>query len=69
MCQLTAYLARSDQEELVQEDVGLIEVEGDKVFLTSLFGERETIEARIQSVDLVRNRLVLMPSGPEEMKS
>jgi predicted RNA-binding protein len=65
MCQLTAYMARSGQEELVQEDVGRVEVEGEKVFLTSIFGEREAINAKIREVDLVQNRLVLVPSSPD----
>jgi len=68
MCQLNAYLARSGQEELVQEDVTLVEVEGEKVFLTSLFEQREAFEAKIRVVDLVRNRLLLMPSNSEETR-
>lgn len=59
MCQLSAYLVRSGQEELLLEDISLVEVEGEKVFLTTLFQEREAIDARIQVVDLVRNKLLL----------
>jgi predicted RNA-binding protein len=62
MCQLSAYLVRSGQEELVLEDVSLVEVEGEKVFLTTLFQPREAINARIQVVDLVRNKLLLEKS-------
>jgi predicted RNA-binding protein len=66
MCQLTAYLARGGKEESVQEDVTLVEVEGEKVFLTSLFDQREAIHARIRMVDLVHNRLLLEPSSSRE---
>jgi predicted RNA-binding protein len=68
MCQLNAYLTQSGQEELLQEDVALVEVEGDKVFLTTLFEQREAIDARIRLVDLVRNRLVLEASHSGEAK-
>ena len=68
MCQLNAYLARSGQEELVQEDAALVEVQGDKVFLTTLFEQREAIDARIRMVDLVRNRLLLGANDSEEAK-
>jgi len=68
VCQLNAYLARSGQEELALEDVALVEVEGDTVFLTTLFEQREAIDARIQMVDLVRNKLLLGASDSEETK-
>jgi predicted RNA-binding protein len=68
MCQLSAYLVRSGQEELVLEDVAMVQVRGAKVFLTTLFEQREGIDARIQVVDLVRNKLLLEPSAPEETK-
>lgn len=69
MCQLSAYLVRSGQEELVLEDVTLVEVEGEKAFLTTLFQPRESIDARIQVVDLVRNKLLLGVNDSEETKT
>jgi predicted RNA-binding protein len=68
MCQLSAYLARSGQEELVLADVELVQLEGGKVFLTNLFQQREALDARIRMVDLVNNRLLLEPSDSEETK-
>jgi predicted RNA-binding protein len=68
MCQLSAYLVRSGQEELVLEDVELVEVEGGKVLLTTLFEQHEAIDARIRVVDLVRNKLVLGVTDSEETK-
>jgi predicted RNA-binding protein len=68
MCQLSAYLARSDREELVLQDVELVQVEGGKVFLTNLFQQREAMDARIRTVDLLENKLLLEPSGSEETK-
>jgi predicted RNA-binding protein len=68
MCQLNAYLVQHGQEELVLEDVTLVEVEGEKVFLTTLFQPRKLIDARIQVVDLVRNKLLLGVNDSEETK-
>ncbi len=68
MCQLSAYLVRSGQEELVLEDVAMVQVRGGKVFLTTLFEHREAIDASIQVVDLVRNKLLLEPTDSEETK-
>ncbi len=64
MCQLNAYLVRQGEEELVREDVTLVEVEDEKVFLTTLFQPREPIDARIQAVDLVGNKLFLEANSP-----
>ena len=65
MCQLNAYLLRIGQEEPVKENVTLVEAEGDKVFLTSLFKEREAIDARVRVVDLAGNKLLLVPTKSE----
>lgn len=69
MCQLSAYLVRSGEEKLVLEDVAMVQVEGEKVLLTTLFQEPEVIDARIQRVDLVRNKLLLEPTDFEETKN
>lgn len=69
MCQLSAYLVRTGEEELVLEDVAMVQVKAGKVFLTTLFQQREAIDARIQVVDLVRNKLLLQPNDSEETKA
>lgn len=66
MCQLSAYLVRGREEELVLKDVALVQVEGEKVVLTTLFDQREAIDARIRVVDLVRNKLLLEESDCQE---
>jgi predicted RNA-binding protein len=66
MCQLNAYVLRSGQEGLLKENVTLVEVEREKVYLTSLFEERHAIDARVRLVDLVGNRLLLEPTKSEE---
>jgi predicted RNA-binding protein len=68
MCQLNAYLSRKGQEELLQEDVTFVEVEGHKVLLTTLFEHRQAIDARIRVVDLVQNKLLLAANDSEETK-
>lgn len=59
MCQLTAYLERNGQEELLLEDVGLIKAEGDRFRLISIFREEKLVDAQIKMVDLLNNKLVL----------
>jgi predicted RNA-binding protein len=68
MCQLNAYLVRNGHEELVLEDVTVVEVRSGKVFLTTLFQQQESIDARIEVVDSVRNRLLLRANDSEEAK-
>ncbi len=59
MCQSNAYLVQDDEEELLLEDVVLIEPEGDKIRLTSLFGEKILIDAKVKTVDLLHHKVIL----------
>jgi predicted RNA-binding protein len=68
MCQLNVYVVRNGHEDLVLGDVTLVEVDGDKVFLTTMFEPRQAIGAKIRVVDLVRNRLLLVPTDSKETK-
>jgi len=59
MCQSSAYLVQDNEEELLLEDVILIEPESNKVRLTSLFGEKMLIDAKIKAVDLLHHKVIL----------
>jgi len=68
MCLAKAYVrsAASEAEgELLMENVTRINVDGDKVSLTSLLGDAEELQARITSIDFVDSRLVL-ESAPSQ---
>jgi len=59
MCQSNAYLVQDDEEELLLEDVILIEPEGNKMRLTSLFGEKILVDAKVKAVDLLHHKVIL----------
>ena len=51
MCQLNAYAVEEDRQELILEAVSRVEVEGHRVHLSDLFGERKTFAGRISLID------------------
>ena len=59
MCQSSIYVIDEDREELLLEEVALVEVEGDRVALKTLFGEPLSLCARIKEIDLMKHRIVL----------
>ena len=59
MCQSNVYIIDGDREELVQEDVALVEIDGDRVAMKTLFGEPISLCARIKAIDLMKHRIVL----------
>ena len=65
MCQSNVYVVEEDREELVQEDVAFIEVEGDSISLRSLFGEPLSLRGRVIQIDLMKHRVLLEKSGRE----
>lgn len=59
MCQSNAYLVQDDKEELLLEDVTLIEPDGNKIRLRSLFGEEILVDGKIKAVDLMHHKIIL----------
>jgi len=59
MCESNAYLVQDGREELLLEDVVLIQPEGKKILLTGIFGERELIDAKIKTIDLLHHKIIL----------
>jgi predicted RNA-binding protein len=50
--------------DLLMENVAHVEVDGDKIRVTSLFGGTEEVQARVTSIDFVEGRLVLQSVEP-----
>lgn len=63
MCLSKAYLEKNGERELLIEEVASIEVSHDKLRLTTLFGERKEIEARIKEVDFMTHSIILEASS------
>jgi len=59
MCQVNAYIERGGIEELVMENVDVLEPEGEKLFLLSIFGEQKVLPLRIKRISLVNSKITL----------
>jgi len=58
MCLAKAYLGAGENEPLA-EDITMMKAEGDKLLITTLFGEQKEIEASIREIDFKASRVVL----------
>ena len=61
MCESTAYILKDGKEELVLESVDVLENQLGQVKLINMFGEEETIEAKVKSLSLVDHKIILEP--------
>jgi predicted RNA-binding protein len=61
MCDASAYLVREGVEEVILESVDLVEFDGDEATLTSIFGERKTLRARLRLFDNSQGKLLFEP--------
>ncbi len=60
MCLSKARFREETTGEPIMEEIAKIRVEGDRVVLSSLFGEEKIIEANIEEIDFTRNSIVLV---------
>jgi predicted RNA-binding protein len=61
VCDTTAFVVRSGAEEMILENVDRVELEGDEVTLTNIFGEQQTLSARLRLIDNNEGKLVFEP--------
>ncbi|MCD6297608.1 MAG: CooT family nickel-binding protein [Deltaproteobacteria bacterium] len=61
MCESTAYILKDGKEELVLESIDVLENQEGQVKLISMFGEEETIKARVKTLSLVDHKIILEP--------
>jgi predicted RNA-binding protein len=59
MCLATVYIEDDGQREQVMQDVAWIEPANGGLQLITLLGERKSLEARIERIDLVNSLIVL----------
>jgi predicted RNA-binding protein len=63
MCLAKAYLGGgSSENELLAEDITMLKIDGDKLLITTLFGEQKEIEASISEIDFKASRILLEKS-------
>lgn len=63
MCEANAYLIEGNDRRLLMESVDTIEPEGDGLRLVNIFGEQRFLKARIQSLSLLENRVLLVKTA------
>ncbi len=63
MCLSKAYVEKENKKEFLMTDVASVGVEGKKLTLKNLFGEKKEIMATIREIDFVGNSLRLEVSG------
>ncbi len=59
MCLSKARFREEATGEPIMEDIAKIRVEGNRVILSSLFGEEKTVEANIEEIDFTHSRIIL----------
>ncbi len=61
MCEAHAYLIKEGREERILESVDDVEIQGDEVNLTSIFGEQKRIKARFKRYVSTEGKMVFEP--------
>jgi len=59
MCETNAYLKSEGNDELLLESLARVEVDGDMLYLTSVFGDKKTVNGRILEVNFQGGKIVL----------
>jgi predicted RNA-binding protein len=58
MCEATAFKVLSDaSEEKIMESVTKVQINGDRILIDDLFGDRKEIIGVIKEINLVKNRI------------
>ncbi|MEE9419814.1 MAG: CooT family nickel-binding protein [Desulfatiglandaceae bacterium] len=61
MCEAHAFILKEGKEEKVLENVDLVELEGDEVRLTNIFGEQKSLKARLRLYDNNERKILFEP--------
>jgi predicted RNA-binding protein len=59
MCEASAYIYRDGKEELYLDNVDMLIPEGDKIFLSNLFGEQKTFDGQLKEISLLKHKILL----------
>ena len=60
MCEANAYLIKNGSEKIIMENVDIIKPEGENIYLENIFGEKLEIKARVEEMNLVDHRILLV---------
>jgi len=59
MCLSKAYVDRNGERELLMEEVTSLQVKGEKLLLTTLFGEQKEVGADIREINFMTHSIFL----------
>lgn len=60
MCESSVYLVGDgDERQLLMEEAVLVKREGDNIMLMNIIGEKQTIPASIEHIDLLKHQVLL----------
>lgn len=63
MCETNAYVRDAGKDEILLESIARIEVQGDKLNLTSIFGDKLVVTGRILEINFQGGKVVMERSG------
>ena len=63
MCLSKAYVEKAGKKEFLMTDIASVKVDGTKLVLSSLFGEKKELSARILEINFTASFLKLEISG------
>jgi predicted RNA-binding protein len=63
MCLSKAYIEKDGKKEFLMTDIASVKVDGEKLVLSSLFGEKKIFNANILEIDFTANSLRLNFTG------
>ncbi len=66
MCLGKAYIEAGDKRELVLDSIALMEIDGNRVRLSTIFGDQKELEARVKQIDFEGSRIILSSVSPVE---
>ncbi len=64
MCLGKAYIEAGGKSELVMDSISLMEIDGATVRLSTIFGDRKELEARVRQIDFEGSRIFLASAAP-----
>jgi len=59
MCESKVFLIKNGKEELIMEDVTRIEVDGDKLTIYGILGDKKELNGKVVLMDLIGHKIVL----------
>lgn len=59
MCMASVWIKKDSGEKNLLEEVAVIRVSGKNLVLSTLFGEEESVKAKIKEIDFVNSKVLL----------